>query len=91
MCKEGPGRRELEEFWRRRVQEAYHRYKDAAETVRRCQLKYAGQIPYEDGNFAMRQAQQHELTALKEYRRVLTIFGDLLTQGQIPPAEPPQS
>jgi len=80
-------RRELEALWWKRVQEARLRYEDATETLRFIKVEYGRDIPSADGHFAIQRAQKDEVSALKEYRRLLNIYVDLLTQGRHPPPD----
>ena len=80
-------RLELEARWWKRVLEARQRYAYATETLRFITFEYAEGLPSPDGHFAIQQAQQNEVSALNEYRRLLKIYVDLLTQGKHPPPD----
>jgi len=61
-----PSCRELEELWRKRLQEEWVRYREAEEELRVTQLEYAEQIPFSDGRLAVHQAQSKVIWALKK-------------------------
>jgi hypothetical protein len=78
-----PSRQALENLWRGRLQIADSEYRAAREAVVEARELHS-QIPSPDGNLALSQALLGEKLALAEYRRVLTIFTDLLVDGTIP-------
>ena len=79
----GPVRRELEAAWQRRVSHAQARYREKAAIARllmserRALAKNEGFDP--DGALALHQALRRESEALREHRRVLTIFSESLS------------
>ena len=76
----------LEDLWQRRLASALDRYRSAK---RECEQVMQAQrdllTPFPDGQFAVRRALAVETAALVEYRRVLTIFTDLVVDGKPPP------
>ncbi len=85
MCQ---GRNQLEDLWRRRTCDALARYQDARTRYREIlRERQEGLIPSPDGAYARTQAHHAECSALKEYRRVLSIFTNLVVKGQRPPEE----
>jgi len=88
----GSVRRELEAAWQRRVSHAQARYREKAAIAR---LLMTGQLalplsgrPDPDVAFALDQALRRESEALGEYRRVLTIFSELILHGTVPDEDP---
>ena len=78
-----PSCRELEELWRKRLQEEWVRYREAEEELRVTQLEYAEQIPFSDGRLAVHQAQSKVIWALKKYRCTLKVLYDLQFHDKI--------
>jgi len=89
----GPVRRELEAAWQRRVSHAQAGYREKAAIARllmtdRLALSLSERPdPDPDGAFAL-QALRRESEALGEYKRVLTIFSELLLHGTVPDEDP---
>jgi len=79
-------RQALESFWKQRVEDAYIRYQEATAALRIAR-EIQSQAPRPDGSFAFGQALRAENRALAEYKRVLTIFNELVIYGQIPPED----
>jgi len=79
-----PDRRQLEDLWRERLHEALHRYREATRRLQAA-VNDASDMPRPDGCFGVNQAQRNASMALAEYRRVLTIFNDLILDHKIPP------
>jgi hypothetical protein len=79
-------RSELEDLWRERTQIALSRYQIAKDECRKAIAEQADAMS-PDGSFAHRKALRAENAALAEYRRLLAIFNDLVTNGTMPPAE----
>ena len=77
-------RQQLEDFWRERLHEALQGYREATRTLR-VAVNDARDMAHPDGCFAVRQAERNATMALAEYRRVLTIFNDLILDRKIPP------
>lgn len=81
-------RRKLENLWRAKVQAAHERYRRAAvqshSVMEEQQQKL---LTGADGFHAVTMAVREESAALREYRRVLKIFTELLVHGMLPPEE----
>lgn len=77
-------RAELEDAWRRRLDEALELYRAA---TARCEQLLAGQPdgrpPEPDSPLS--NARRAQTEALQEYSRVLRIFSDLVIHGKFPP------
>jgi hypothetical protein len=89
----GSVRRELEAAWQRRVSHAQARYGEKAAIARllktdRLALPLSERPADPDGAFALDQALRRESEALGEYRRVLTIFSELILHGTVPDEDP---
>jgi hypothetical protein len=78
-----PDRKALEDAWRNRLQEAKQKV-DAARNRVNEMKEEALSIPAPDSGYSVRQAMQAENLALKEYRRVLTVYRELAVSGVIP-------
>jgi hypothetical protein len=86
-------RQELENLWRKRVEDAKIQLDFASKYVKEVQrdLK-AGTIPSPDGHYAYQHGLRVETLALKHYRRVLNTLNELVLHGKIPDEqEPPRS
>jgi hypothetical protein len=76
---------ELEELWRSRLKEAQLRWLLARNTVKDAQRDLAFDDPDTAvSRLALQKALHAENIAVKEYRRVVAIFKDLLVDGRIP-------
>jgi hypothetical protein len=76
---------ELEERWRKCVQDARSRYLHAKEVSGYALREQAeGLTPPPDGSLAARRALHIENAALAEYIRTLKIFSDLVINRRIP-------
>jgi len=83
-----PPRTQIENLWRTRVEAARQRYKEAAANHRKTQDEWQQSFtPRPDGQYAAKQAREHESATLHEYARVLKIFRDLVVRGKMPPSE----
>jgi hypothetical protein len=78
-----PSRQALENLWRGRLEIADSDYRTARVAVVEAR-ELQSQIPSPDGNLALSKALLVEKLTLAEYRRVLTIFTNLLVDGTIP-------
>jgi hypothetical protein len=78
-------RQELENLWRKRVEDAKIRLDLASKYVKEVQrdLK-AGTIPSPDGHYAYQHGLRVETLAVKHYRRVLNTLSVLRLTGKIP-------
>ena len=82
-------RKELEDFWCAKMQEALSRCQAAtAESGKAVQERKILLTSGSDENPAVRLALDVEMNALAEYRRVLDIFTDLVVRGKIPEDSP---
>jgi len=80
-----PDRRALEDHWRKRLTDAELRLNFTRTYLKEVQQDYPpGEIQNADGHYAYRDALSAETEALREYRRVLQIFNDLIVHGKIP-------
>ena len=79
---------ELEDNWEERAQDALCRYKVARDAARAVQLENKHPPDEDHRTRACVQALNAETAALREYRRVLLIFHELVIDGKIPPDEP---
>ena len=86
MGEESALRRALEDLWKARTRIAYGRFNAAREAARAAK-EFRIDTPDPDGTFTLHRARQAENAALDEYRRVLTIFSDLVAYGKIPDEE----
>jgi hypothetical protein len=78
-------RDELEECWRKRVQDARGRYlRTKQESVQAAKERAEGLTPSPYGSLAVRQALRAERSALAEYVRTLKAFSDLVMNRKIP-------
>ena len=78
-----PGHRDLKDTWRVRAEMARERYEMASRRYRKLlEEKPEGLIPRQDGPLAL--ARQAESEALAEYTRILKLFTELTSHGQIP-------
>jgi len=83
-------RHELEEAWRRRLEQTLHQYRGATTEYRKLlQEEPDGRPPSPDS--ALARARQAESEALMEYSRVLRIFTDLTIHGKSPEETPSAS
>ncbi len=85
----GPTRIQLETIWYSRVKQARERYY-AAVGKSRAALKGRQQslLSSPDGALAVRQSARLEAAALREYRRLLKIFMELVADGKVPIEQP---
>src|SRR5215472_9375455 len=93
-------RQDLENFWGERTQIASHRYQRAKQASYTAYHLFTDE-PASDGYLAFRRALRDADAARAEYRRVLTMFVELLLEGKLPdearnaalpvPAEPPRT
>jgi hypothetical protein len=80
-----PDRKELEDLWRSRLNEARLRVELARNFMQEVQRDFkSGTIPQPDGDFAYRRAVHAENTALAEYSRILRVYHDLSVNGKKP-------
>jgi len=78
-------RRTLEELWRCRLQDARLRLDFARNYTKEIQRDFPNnEIPSPDGAYAQQRAIRGENAALAQYRRVLEIYTNLVTRGEIP-------
>ena len=75
--------RALEAKWRERLGNARVRYEEAKAAVQAIR-ELQSQIPSVDISFALADAIGAEQHAFAEFKRVLTIFNDLVNYGKIP-------
>jgi signal transduction histidine kinase len=75
-----PLRRELEQVWRRRLENAFERYRAAADEYGK--LLQGG--PAESRPLELNRIIRAEAAALEEHSRVLRIFTDLVLDGELP-------
>ena len=75
--------RALEAKWRERLENARIRYEEAKATVRAIR-ELQSEIRSLDMSFALEYALRAEDEFLTEFKRVLTIFNDLVNYGKIP-------
>jgi len=80
---EDADRQALEAKWRERLENARHRYEAAKATVQRFRELQAKSHSV-DVSLALEYALRVEDAALAEFKRVLTIFNDLVNYGKIP-------
>lgn len=84
----GPTRTELEDLWLAKLKEAEQRCGDASAKWREAiHAQHQSLIPSPDGNYAVNRAARVEAVARREYKRVLTIFMDLVVKRKVPPTE----
>jgi hypothetical protein len=78
-------RQELENLWRKRLEDAKIRLDLTRNYLKEVQrdLK-SGTIPPSDGRYAHQRAQQAETLAFEHYKRVLKTFTAFLLTGKIP-------
>ena len=80
-------RKDIEDFWRARLQRAREQHQNAMDESRRAILDHAlGASEPPDGSFALQQLHTRESAALREYMRVLKVFTDLIVNDKIPEA-----
>ena len=82
----GPSRGELEAAWQRRVSHAQARFREKA--VARGLITERLALPQNEGfdsdcALALDQALRRESEALEEYKRVLTIFSELIHDAEL--------
>jgi hypothetical protein len=77
-------RQELEDIWRERVREARIKYEQASKAFRATWGEQFERELTTDPTFAIEQARNREVAALKEYMRVLKVFTDLVVHGKRP-------
>ena len=83
MVPELDGRQELEDFWRRKVEEARARYQTATEEYRKLlDGMPEGLAPTPDSPLAL--ARQAQSEALAEYSNMLRVFTELTVHGTRP-------
>ena len=87
----GPVRRELEAAWQRRVSHAQAGYREKA-AIARLSMTDRLALPLSErpdpDAFALDQALRRESEARREYKRVLTIFSELILHGTLPDEDP---
>jgi hypothetical protein len=87
-----PSRGELEAAWRERLDHTLTRYREKSAITRLLMTERLAlplsERPDPDGGFALDQALRRESEARREYKRVLTIFSDLILQGTVPDEDP---
>ena len=76
-------RRQLEDLWREKVEEARRRYIAALELCRKLLEGMPDGTP-PDPNGATARARQVQAETLAEYTRVLRVFTELTVHGQTP-------
>lgn len=76
-------RQELEDTWRRRVEESQQRYQAATTEYRRLLQEEPDGRPHGPDS-ALARARQEESDALMEYSRMLRVFADLTVHGKLP-------
>jgi hypothetical protein len=76
-------RHELEDLWRRRLEQAFEGYQTARLEHRRLLAKEPGGAP-QAPNSALDQSRRAESGALAEYLRVLRIFRGIAFEGKLP-------
>ena len=76
-------RQDVEEYWRRRLEESQVRYRKATEHYRKLLQEQPKGAPY-NPNGALALARQAESQALADHTRLLRIFTQLTVYGQIP-------
>jgi hypothetical protein len=82
-------RQALEDAWKNRLHLTATRYRWAANATGVLLCEQQSELtPSPDGSHAYRQALQAETQALREYRRVLGIFTDLVMGRRIPEEDP---
>jgi len=80
--------RDLQQIWNERVKAARLRYEEAhARASGELKAWTAGEVPFPDGGFGLRQATRAETEAIHEYMRVLRIFNELVVHGKRPPED----
>ena len=71
-------------FWRNRLDDVRLRLDQARSSAKAAEDDWrTGTIPPPDGNFAYQRALRAERDALAEYRRVLTVFIDVVLSHRI--------
>src|ERR1041385_3881381 len=76
-------RQELEETWRKRLEQSHNRYHRATTDYRKLlQQEPDGRPPGADS--ALARARQEETDALMEYSGLLHVFTDLTIHGKLP-------
>jgi hypothetical protein len=81
-------RHDLETLWRDRLEIAQAHYRMIKARLGTAMAEHGdGKTPSPDGTFAVRRSLKAETDALREYRRVLSIFTDLTVFGKMPPEE----
>lgn len=84
-------RKELEDQWRQRVDNARAVYFRAnAQHKRMVEELGHGQIQPADGSFAVASARRAEAWALSEFTRTMRVYSDLVVNGIIPPSDDDQ-
>src|SRR5262249_42368814 len=83
VAMENNDRQALGAVWRERLVNARTRYEAAKATLQGASELHS-QMPSPDGHFALDHALQAEHRALAEFKRVLTVFSDLVIHGTIP-------
>lgn len=75
----------LEALWRNRLKDARLRLDFARNYVTEIQRDFSSnELPSPDGHYALGKALRGETAALREYHRILRIFADIVTKGNIP-------
>ena len=77
-------RQELEDLWRRRLQEAQLRLEFATSYVDEFKRSFPLSDTSPDGQTAYERALRAQNVALGEYNRVLRIFSELVLDGKVP-------
>ena len=76
-------RDELEDAWRKRVEEALHKYRQATQRYSKLLANQPDGVAPEPGS-PLAQARCAQSEALQEYTRLLRIFSDLVLLGKPP-------
>jgi hypothetical protein len=76
-------RRELEEIWMRKLNRARTQYESAAARFNRAVADYDTERTTA-GLLAIQQAYAVEAAAMKDYRKTLRAFSDLVVRGKMP-------
>ncbi|HEY1242726.1 MAG TPA: hypothetical protein VGF16_19325 [Bryobacteraceae bacterium] len=80
---ERESKRQLEEIWRNRLNDAEHVYGIALANIQKIQAEYKS-MPSSDGNFALQQALKMQELARDQYMHVLQTFTRLVLYGEKP-------
>ena len=83
VAMEDADRRALGAIWRERLENARVRH-EAAKAALQVARERHSQLTSPDDSFALDHAVRAECRALAEFKRVLTVFNDLVVNGRIP-------